>query len=118
MSHSSAVVPERDSHPSWRSLDQAAFANQFVTVDGRDHPGATAEAWTVLREAATAAAEAAVQARALAALLDEALAALNDEEKVPAPVPAPAMASWHDADPLSPREREVLALVAEGFTNK
>jgi DNA-binding NarL/FixJ family response regulator len=80
---------------------------------------AALDARMVLRDAAAAAEEAALRAHALAALLDETLAALS----APAPAPAPeAMISAHALLPggnsLSSREREVLALVAEGHTNK
>lgn len=80
--------------------------------------GATADVRTALREAAFATAEAAARARALAALLDEALAVLTDGETAPVRAPTPSEASQREADALSPREREVLALVAEGRTNK
>ncbi len=80
---------------------------------------ATADARTALRDAAVAATEAAARARSLAALLDETLAALAAAERTPVPVPALA-ASPPDTNPLplSPREWEVLALVAEGRSNK
>jgi DNA-binding NarL/FixJ family response regulator len=76
------------------------------------------EARVALREAAVAAVEAAARARAVADELDQALAALKELE-IGSPTMPP---SWHDAlrgvALLSPREREVLALVAEGRSNK
>ena len=71
-----------------------------------------------LRQAASAAAEAAVRARSVADLLDEALAALTGADIAPSLVPVPLSAARHEADRLSAREREVLVLVAEGRTNK
>jgi DNA-binding NarL/FixJ family response regulator len=80
---------------------------------------APTEARMILRDAAAAAEEAAARARSLSALLDESLAALG--ATAPAP-PREAMIAAHallpGASTLSPREREVLALVAEGRTNK
>ncbi len=78
---------------------------------------AAIEARTVLEAAANAAAEAAEQALAVAVALDEALAQLGEHD-------APEAASSNGRAPqapfgaLSPREQEVLALVARGFTNK
>ena len=78
---------------------------------------ATIEAQRALREAATAAATAAARARTMAAVLDETLAALGHVEPMPA-----GTAQQRPAAPatgaLSPREKEVLALVAEGRSNK
>jgi DNA-binding NarL/FixJ family response regulator len=71
-----------------------------------------------LREAASAAAEAAGRARAIADLLDQVLAALNDAGFAPMPLATPSAAFQREAELLSPREREVLALVAGGRTNK
>ena len=79
---------------------------------------ATAEARLALREAASAAAEAAARAHSLADLLDQALAGLAAAEAGRLPAPTPALATRSQTDGLSPREREVLALVAEGRTNK
>jgi DNA-binding NarL/FixJ family response regulator len=71
-----------------------------------------------LREAASAAAEAASRARAVAQLLDEALVVLNDAEMAAVAVASPADAIGYGVGALSPREREVLALVAEGRSNR
>ncbi len=77
---------------------------------------ATAEAQVALREAASAAAEAAERAHAIATALDEALAVLKEAECTSLATAAPPASRQSAA--LSPREREVLALVAEGRTNK
>jgi DNA-binding NarL/FixJ family response regulator len=77
----------------------------------------TAEARTALREAAEAAAAAAARALSLAALLDDRLVVLADEEIRSTPLRS--LEDFSDkAGSLSPREREVLALVAAGQTNK
>jgi DNA-binding CsgD family transcriptional regulator len=74
-------------------------------------------AGTALRDAARAAAEAATRARVLAEGLDVLLADLTVAD---APVPAPARSAAPQSAgvALSRREREVLALVAQGRTNK
>jgi DNA-binding NarL/FixJ family response regulator len=78
---------------------------------------ATVEVKVALEEAAAAAAEAARRAMDVAVELDEALARLEAPRR-----PAPAASSAPDAvpavDALTPREREVLALVATGRSNK
>jgi DNA-binding NarL/FixJ family response regulator len=79
---------------------------------------ATLEARNALREAAAAAATAAVRAGSLAEALDEALAGLPDPKTTAAGVMPLAMDSRTGVVALSPREREVLALVVEGRTNK
>jgi DNA-binding NarL/FixJ family response regulator len=72
-----------------------------------------------LREAAAAAAAAAARARSIAELLDEALVALNDAGGgASLPLATPQAASQRRAALLSAREREVLALVAGGRSNK
>jgi DNA-binding NarL/FixJ family response regulator len=77
--------------------------------------GATLDALMALEDAARSAAAAAERALALAEVLDEELAVLararNNRENA-APASPLAVAE------LSPREREVLALVAEGCSNK
>jgi two-component system response regulator DegU len=78
---------------------------------------ATMEARVALEEVAVGAAEAAYQALTVAEVLDSALAALEQAEGQTEAVPL-----VHEAtiatETLSPREREVLALVAEGRSNK
>ena len=78
---------------------------------------ATLEARVALEEVAVAAAIAAQHALTVAEVLDEALAALEQSEGQTVALP-----QVHEAviaaETLSPREREVLALVAEGRTNK
>jgi DNA-binding NarL/FixJ family response regulator len=79
---------------------------------------ATVEARIALCEAASAAEEAAARARSLAELLDTALVALTEGESTATPEQEPPYAFLPCTDVLSSREREVLALVAEGRTNK
>ena len=79
---------------------------------------ATIEAQRALREAADAAASAAMRARSLAAVLDEALAGLPQVVSAGGSAPPPALRTSSAMVPLSPREQDVLALVAEGRSNK
>ena len=80
---------------------------------------ATAEARTALEDAVVAAAVAAQRARSLTVALEEALANLAPTDGSAARL-APSVSDIHEdlTDALSPREKEVLALVAEGRSNK
>ncbi len=94
-------------------LNAAQVRNRSALVS------AAAEARTALRDAARAAAEAAARARTVADELDAVLAVLREQECTAPEEPAridPAL--LERAARLSPREQEVLALVAEGRTNK
>jgi len=79
---------------------------------------AAAEARSALREAVTAAADAAARARSVAQALDEALAVLKAAEAGQAPPHLPVRVSSRPNAVLSPREQEVLELVAVGRSNK
>lgn len=82
---------------------------------------AATDARAALHAAALAAAEAANRARAVADALDRALLALEAPAQKPVTVARESMTRGGEAgsrSALSPREREVLALVAEGRSNK
>lgn len=79
---------------------------------------AAAQARGALLDAASAAAEAAERAQAIAAVLDEALALLAGAREAGPGAPALLAPAPSEIDGLSPREREVLALVAEGRSNR
>lgn len=79
---------------------------------------ATAEARHALEEAVIAAAVAAQRATIYAELLDEALEQLEQAEGDATFAMQPRPEAGMPAEALSPREREVLALVAEGRSNK
>ena len=78
---------------------------------------ATVEIKTALEEAAAAAAAAAQRALDVAVELDEALAQL-ERPRLATPVAWSPPDSWPAVTALTPREREVLALVAAGQSNK
>jgi DNA-binding NarL/FixJ family response regulator len=122
-----AVIPRTTggSDLPWMLSTRAARRNARASRAEPDVPRerdlllrATAEARTALEEAVVAAAVAAQRARSLTAMLEKALAVLEESENAPAPGPAPGAKTTGRADGLSPREKEVLALVAEGRTNK
>jgi DNA-binding NarL/FixJ family response regulator len=79
---------------------------------------ATSDARVALAEAADAVEEAAARARSVAAALEEALAVLEATAGASQPDPRPAFEARRELSLLSPREREVLALIAEGHSNK
>ena len=90
-----------------------AGSRQERTVDSR----ITTKALTALEAAARAAAVAVERALAAAEALDEAMAVLAEPHTRHATLP-PFRDTERAVAMLSPREREVLALVAEGRTNK
>jgi DNA-binding NarL/FixJ family response regulator len=79
---------------------------------------AAAAARAAVGEAAYAAAVAAARALAVAEVLDEALAALENTRTALPSSSSTRTSHFDRAFELSPREREVLALVAEGRSNK
>ena len=100
--HGEHRVAHRPSHP----VDREGL--QQATLDVRH----------ALREAAVAAAVAAQRAYTYAEKLDEALAALHRVDAGDSALPPLASTPAAPVEPLSPREKEVLALVAEGRSNK
>ncbi|HEX5991921.1 MAG TPA: LuxR C-terminal-related transcriptional regulator [Thermomicrobiales bacterium] len=109
-----AVLVERSAAIGGRNL---------IDIFGAPHDRAAlarmvAAARTSLGEEAFASAEAAGRALSLTAIVDELLAALEDEEGVIATWTQGAGLTRQPGGPLSPREREVLALLAEGLSNK
>ena len=99
-----APLPKQDFRPAIRTGDPLTSHPEPATL-----ARATAEVRFALEQAANAAEEAAAYARAVANVLSS-----LSERALPAPVPRTPCAE----NPLSPREREVLSLVAEGRSNK
>lgn len=111
----------RGNEMSW-GLVAPSRPSRAARADSSREQTALAQAMTqaraALAEAANAAAVAAQTTRSMAAALDEMLVVLAASER--AEIQAPRPADDHDrrTGALSPREREVLALVAEGRSNK
>jgi DNA-binding CsgD family transcriptional regulator len=98
--------------------DRAAFAGRGVPRDRAMLMQATVEVRAALEDAAMAAAAAAQRARSLIFILEEAVAVLTATESGNAERLMSTVEVASRTDALSPREREVLALVAEGRSNK
>ena len=110
---------EMTESPADQAMMRTARGSYDLDGIAQDSPVRTAaDATKVLREVASAAAEAAARARSVADLLDEALAELQCAEAAPGLAPVSSQPSPQEPNRLSAREREVLALVAEGQTNK
>jgi DNA-binding NarL/FixJ family response regulator len=113
-------------HEQRRDRDEINRAR--IPRDHADLQRATAEARAALEDAVVAAALAAERAITIVEALDAALAALNEPftaastattpEKCREPADAETRATQAAVASLSPREREVLTLVAEGRSNK
>ncbi len=118
MSHTSPLPADR--RPLSACQPAASIPRDARSASAERHHlvAATLAARVAVRDAAAAATEAADRARALADHLDDALAALKSGKALPGPDPVRPAPWSHAAFALSPREREVLALVAEGRSNK
>jgi DNA-binding CsgD family transcriptional regulator len=103
-----------------RTEELNAEANRWRDrrIDLADLQRATIEARQALEEAANNAAASAEEARFMATVLDRVLDTLAAPTEPTGPDPVAATPVAPALAPLSPREREVLTLVAEGRSNK
>ena len=112
-----ALMPPVTREGRWlRIVPQPASASHQRRARG-ELRRATAEVKIALEEAVAAAAEAAQRAMDVAVELDEALARL-ESSRLAAPAARSASETSPVVDALTPRELEVLALVAAGRSNK
>jgi DNA-binding NarL/FixJ family response regulator len=108
-----ALIAHRHERTVLQPLGSRVFPSDRVALTQ-----AAVEAQHALREAAAAAATAAAHARSMAAMLDETLAVLVEAETTSAEAAPRRIVAAPATVALSPREKEVLALVAEGCSNK
>jgi DNA-binding NarL/FixJ family response regulator len=117
-----AAVSGLPTDRSIASFEATLGALMSRTNDARQDKAAVsvilANAGVALREAAKAAADAAARARALAEGLDLMLAELPGTEAAPVRPSKTVEISADESIALSRRERQVLALVTQGHTNK
>jgi DNA-binding CsgD family transcriptional regulator len=99
-----APLPKQEPRPALRTGDPLTSQSEPAML-----ARATVEVRIALEQAASAAEEAAAYARAVANVLTS----LSDRS-----IPATVTQAPCSESPLSPREREVLSLVAEGRSNK
>ncbi len=118
MSHTSPLLADRCPPSACQPAASIPREARSASAERRHLVAAALAARSALRDAAAAATEAADRARTIADDLDAALADLKRSKALPDPDPVRPAPSSHAAFTLSPREREVLALVAEGRSNK
>ena len=119
----SGAMSRRDGAIAWRAAKRpeasgatTAMTRRAATTEREDFRQAAEDARAALRAAVFAAAEAFQRAVRMAEAVDESLAVLEAAHGVVANSPAHRATSL--AQSLSPREQEVLALVAAGRSNK
>ena len=119
------VVVARNMNLPWKPAETSVPAGVRTPFARRVRPyelagllQATVEANATLEATIVAAAVVAQRVRSLAVVLEEALVSLTVAEDDPISHQPAASAGTALAGSLSPREREVLALVAAGHTNK
>ncbi len=101
---------------------QRTSRNQLVWLATRQERASlarvTVDAQLALKEAVLAATEVAQRTGSLAVVLEEALGVAAGQDAIPAAPPLRVVTAPDLTQSLSPREQEVLAMVAEGHSNK